>query len=116
MKIKNLTGVIPPMITPFDSDGEVDENALIDLINFLIKHVHGLFICGTYGSGPLMKPEQRKKVAEIVTQQIDNKISVIVHVGSTNTKTAVDLAKHAESVGSSHISSVPPYYYKHNKD
>ncbi|MBA7596721.1 putative 2-dehydro-3-deoxy-D-pentonate aldolase YjhH [subsurface metagenome] len=40
---------------------------------------------------------------------------MIVHVGSTNTKTAVDLAKHAESVGSSHISSVPPYYYKHNK-
>ncbi len=67
MKIKNLTGVIPPMITPFNSDGEVDENALIDLINFLIKHVHGLFICGTYGSGPLMKLEQRKKVADIVT-------------------------------------------------
>ncbi len=116
MKSTNLVGVIPPMITPFDSNGEVDENATKELVGFLADHVHGLFICGTYGSGPLMESDQRKKVAEIVTKQIDGKINVIVHVGSTNTKTAIDLAKHAESIGATHVSSVPPYYYKHNKE
>lgn len=116
MKNTNLVGVVPPMITPFDSNGEVDENALKELVSFLASHVQGLFICGTYGSGPLMESDQRKKVAEIVTKQIDGKINVMVHAGSTNTKTAVDIAKHAESIGATHVSSVPPYYYKHNKE
>ncbi len=114
MKSKNLVGVIPPMITPFDLNGEVDEDATKELVSFLINYVHGLFICGTYGSGPLMETEQRKKVAEIVAKKINGKVNLVVHVGSTNTKTAVNLAKHAESVGATHISSVPPYYYNHN--
>lgn len=39
-----------------------------------------------------MEADQRKKVAEIVARKIDGKISLGVHVGSTNTKTAVNLA------------------------
>ena len=116
MESKNLVGVIPPMITPFDLNGEVDEDATKELVSFLVDYVHGLFICGTYGSGPLMETDQRKKVAEIVAKKINGKVSLIVHVGSTNTKTAVNLARHAESVGATHISSVPPYYYQHNKE
>jgi len=54
--------------------------------------VHGLFICGTYGSGALLEADQRKKVAKIVAKKIDGKISLVVHVGSTNTKTVVNLA------------------------
>jgi len=39
-----------------------------------------------------MEADQRKKVAEIVAKKIEGKISLVVHVGSTNTKTAVNLA------------------------
>lgn len=102
------------MITPFDLNGDIDEDSTKEFVNFLINTVQGLFICGTYGSGPLMETDQRKKLAEIVAKQINKKVNLIVHVGSTNTKTAVNLAKHAESVGATHLSSVPPYYYSHN--
>lgn len=115
MKSSNLVGVIPPMITPFDKDGEVDKKGTEELVGFLMKHVHGLFICGTYGSGPLMESDQRKKLAEIVASGINGRIKMVVHVGSTNTKTAVSLAVHAERTGATHISSVPPYYYRHNE-
>jgi len=116
MKNERLIGVIPPMITPFNLNGDVDNDCLQELVGFLMNHVHGLFICGTYGSGPLMELEQRKKVAEIVSKKITGKIKLVVHVGTTNTKSAVKLAKHAQDVGASFISSVPPYYYSHNNN
>jgi hypothetical protein len=58
-----LYGVIPPMVTPFKESGDVDYNALEVLVRFLATNVDGLFVCGSYGSGPLMNMDERKEVA-----------------------------------------------------
>ncbi|MEA1963527.1 MAG: dihydrodipicolinate synthase family protein [Candidatus Aerophobetes bacterium] len=107
-----LKGVIPPMITSFDGSGNVDEKILRNLVGFLSENVHGLFVCGSYGSGPLMSTEQRKKVVEIAVDEAKGRVPVIVHVGATSTDTSVELAKHAESNGAICVASVPPYYYR----
>jgi dihydrodipicolinate synthase/N-acetylneuraminate lyase len=57
-----LQGVVPPMITPFDQQGELDVAKLEQLVDFLSDRVNGLFICGSYGSGPLMNVEERKSL------------------------------------------------------
>jgi len=78
-----LIGIIPALITTFNSRGQVYEEALRTLINFQIERgIHGLWIGGTYGSGPLMNEEQRKRVAEIVVDEGGNRVPVIIHVGS----------------------------------
>ena len=53
----SMYGVVPPMVTPFAQNGDVDEDGLRVLVSFLKEKVHGLFICGSYGSGPLMNIE-----------------------------------------------------------
>ena len=111
-----MKGVIPPMITPFCENGEVDYVALEELSKFLRERVNGLFILGSYGSGAMMSTDERKKTAETVIRAVDGKIPVIVHVGSTNSVTSCDLAKHAVSVGAAAVSAVGPYYYKHSAD
>lgn len=116
MKFKYLEGVIPPMIVPFDEHGEVDEKALREFTRFLLRSVDGLFILGTYGCGPLLRVEERKRVAEIVVEEVNGKVPVIVHVGSISTKDAVELAKHAQTIGADAISSVPPFYYHHAEE
>ncbi len=107
-------GVIPPIVTPFTPDGEIDEGAFHELVDFWVHHVQGLFVCGTYGSGPLMSIEQRKRAAEIVTECVNGRLPVIVHVGAADTQTAVLLASHAESIGASAVAAVAPYYYPHS--
>ena len=114
MSRNTIEGVIPPVITPFTSGGEVNEKAFRGLVDFWMRHVQGLFVCGTYGSGPLMSVEQRKRAAEIVTEQVDGQLPVIVHIGTADTQTAVLLAQHAESIGASAVAAVPPFYYPHN--
>ena len=113
---KKLYGVIPPMITPFTSSGEVDVKGLEKLLDYLTSHVDGLFICGSYGSGPLMSVEERKKVAEIVLERVGGKVPVVVHTGTANTRDAVELSRHAVSIGAVAVSAVAPFYYHHGTD
>ena len=72
---KELRGIIPPLTTPFTQDGEVYEEGLRRLVEFQIeKGSHGLFICGTYGSGPIMTQEERKRVHEVVVDQVKGRV------------------------------------------
>jgi len=112
----SMYGVVPPMVTPFTKNGDIDEDGLRTLVKFLKEHVHGLFICGSYGSGPMMNTEERKKVAEITVKENQGKVDVIVHVGSADTRTSVDLTRHAASLGAQAVAAVGPYYFHHNKD
>lgn len=111
-----LRGAIPPMITSFKKDGSLDEQAVMDVAAFLAKHVHGLFICGTYGGGPLMTIGERKRVCELTIEAVQGKIPVIVHVGTIDTASAVELASHAESAGATAVASIPPCYFAHNEE
>lgn len=111
-----MRGVVPPMITPFDSEGNVDYKGLEVLVNYLKENVDGLFITGSYGCGALMDVEERKKVAEVTVKTVDGKIPVIVQVGSTNNRTTVKLVEHARSIGAQAVAAVGPYYFTHNDD
>ena len=113
---REVRGIIPPLTTPFTEHGGVYEEGLRHLVGFQVeKGVHGLFICGTYGSGPIMTVEERKQVHEIVVGQVGGRITVIAHVGTTSTAQSVALARHAESVGADLVASVSPYYHGHDE-
>jgi len=112
----DVRGVIPPLTTPFTKEGTVYEEGLRRLLDFQIeKGSLGVFLCGTYGSGPLMSVSERKKVVEVAVDQIKKRIATIVHVGTTNTKDSVELAKHAEENDADAVAAVPPYYYRHDE-
>lgn len=109
-----MKGVIPPMITPFTKEGDLDVPGLRTLVRYLREQVDGLFICGSYGAGALMSLEERKTVAEVTIQETAGKIPVIVMVGTTNNRDSIDLAKHAKEAGAAAVAAVGPYYFKHN--
>ena len=110
-------GIIPPLLTPFSNKGDLFEEGLRNLIDFQVERgVKGLFICGTYGCGPSMTSEERKKVAEVTLDQVKGKITVIVHVGSSCIDTSLELARHAENIGADAVASVPPFYYAYDNE
>jgi len=116
MTALDLTGIIPPLTTPFTRDGAIYKEGLRQLLTFhLEKGTHGLFICGTYGSGPIMSTTERKRVAEITIDHVNGKIPVIVHVGTTSTVKVIDLAKHAQEIGAYAVAAVTPFYYTYNE-
>src|SRR6266545_3859687 len=106
MKMEQIRGIVLPSPTVFLEDGRVDEKLMRELTDWFIDcDVHAFFVLGSYGQGPAMAPNERKKVAEIVVQQVKHRVPVVVHIG------AVDLGKHGKSIGADAIGHVGPYYY-----
>jgi len=113
MENVKFEGIIPAIITPFDSEGNAELEYLREVVRFqLDRGIHGFFACGSTGEGPLMSIEQRKKVAETVIKEAADRVPVIIHAGTTNTKETIELAKHAEEKGASAVGVVSPYYFK----
>ncbi|MBS6642640.1 MAG: dihydrodipicolinate synthase family protein [Clostridiaceae bacterium] len=116
MDIKKFSGVYPAVITPFTEEGAVDVEKLTNYIKYLVDKVDGLFVGGSYGSGPIMTVEERKTVAKTVMKEAKGKVPVIFMIGCTDTNSTIELAKHAESVGADAVAAVTPCYYRHTKD
>lgn len=107
-----IEGIITALITPFDGHGEVIEGSLRKLVEFQRRAgVNGLFLCGTAGSGAIMRPDQKKRVFEVAAEASGGRVATIAHVGAPSTEEAIDLAKCAGEAGVDAIGSVPPYYF-----
>ena len=116
MTMANFRGTMPALITPFDSEGMVDEAKFRAFLDWLVPQVSGLYVAGSYGSGPIMTVSQRKQAAEIVLDSVAGRVPVVIHVGDPDTNTTVDLARHAESLNVSGVASLTPYYYLHGRN
>ncbi len=113
MDVKKFSGVYPAVITPFDAEGEVDVAKLENYINYLCDKVDGLFVGGSYGSGPIMTVAQRKTLAEVTIKTCAGRVPVIMHIGTTNLADTIELAQHAEKAGADALAAVTPFYYRH---
>jgi len=88
--IEQIRGIVLPSPTVFLEDGSVDEKLMRELTDWFVAcGVHAFFILGSYGQGPAMTPEERKKVAEIIVRQVKHRVPVIVHVGAVDPFTAM---------------------------
>lgn len=107
-----LRGVLLPVITPFDEKVRIDEPMMRRLVDFHIKAgVHGLFVLGSTGQGPAMTIEERKQAAAIALDQAKQRVPVVIHVGTPDAGSAVELAEHAAAHKADAVAIVPPYYY-----
>ena len=113
MKALEFTGIIPPVLSSFESDGKIYEKGIREIIKFTLPHVNGYYPIGTYGCGPLMSIEERKKALEIILDEVNGKVPVVAHVGTADTVTTVELAKHAKKSGAQGVGAICPYYSPH---
>ncbi|MBT3777542.1 MAG: dihydrodipicolinate synthase family protein, partial [Pelagibacteraceae bacterium] len=109
---EKMNGVIPALITSFNKDESINKEGMRKTVNYLIsKNVHGLYITGSTGETFLMSPDEKKKVIEIIVDEVNGRIPVIAHIGSIGTKITIELGKHAEKIGVDALSALPPFYY-----
>jgi dihydrodipicolinate synthase/N-acetylneuraminate lyase len=110
--LEKLRGLVLPITTVFDTNGKVDEAMMRKLTQFYIDAgVSGFFLLGSCGMGPALAPEERKRVAEVVIDEVNKRVPVVVHVGTADPYTTIDLGHHAKSHGADAVAMVGPYYY-----
>lgn len=115
--MKKFTGIFPALVTPFDENGKINPYAIEKLTDkCLEKGVSGFYVGGSTGESFLLTPDERKSTLERVMKAVDGRGDVIANIGVFSTEQGIELAKHAESLGVSAISSVPPFYFNFNMD
>lgn len=111
---KHWTGIIPALITPYDSAGNISESAAAALIERLLsKGVRAFYVSGSTGEGFLQTAEERKSFLEMSLNIVNRRVPVIAQVGSLDTNTSLELTRHAERAGADGISVVAPFYYRY---
>lgn len=112
-----LEGVFTALVTPFNTDGSVDEKSLRELVDFQIeKGISGLVPVGTTGESPTLDHHEHDKVIEIVIEQTAKRVPIIAGTGSNSTSEAIRLTKHAKEVGADYSLQVAPYYNKPSQE
>ncbi len=112
-KPHNIKGTGTALVTPFKKNGAVDENALRQLVDRQIKgKVEFLVPCGTTGESATMTRGERRRVIEIVLEQVNSKIPVVAGTGTNSTMDSIHLTKDAKDAGADTVLLVGPYYNK----
>lgn len=78
---------------------------------YVDRGVDSLFLFGSYGQGPAMAVEQRKRGLELVMKRVHGKIPIVVHIGAVDPYTSKELGLHARAEGADAVGMVGPYYY-----
>ncbi|MFI5363635.1 MAG: 4-hydroxy-tetrahydrodipicolinate synthase [Elusimicrobiota bacterium] len=101
------------LVTPFDSEGRIDEDAYRVLIRRQIKAgTTGLVPCGSTGEAATLTHEEFRRALEIALEESRGDVPVMAGVGTNATWKAVEIAREAESLGADALLVLAPYYNK----
>ena len=116
MNVRNLTGSIVALVTPFDADGGIDFDTLGRLVDFhLASHTDAILALGTTGESSPMTHEEDDSIVEFVVDRVAGRIPVIAGAGSNSTETQIMKARGFQRLGADAVLAITPYYNKSNE-
>ena len=111
--LEGLKGCGTALITPFQSNGGLDEKALASLVRWQIQEgIHFLVPCGTTGESPTLKHDEHLAVVDITVKTAAGRVPVIAGAGGNDTTKVISLIAELKKLGVDGILSVSPYYNK----
>jgi 4-hydroxy-tetrahydrodipicolinate synthase len=112
----SLGSVLTAVVTPFDDNLAVDEQAFVDLLHHLAAHgSDGFVVCGTTGEASTLEDDEHLRVIELACQHRPPGTTIVAGTGSNNTRHACHLTEKATELGVDAVLSVTPYYNKPNR-
>jgi 4-hydroxy-tetrahydrodipicolinate synthase len=113
MRTNPFSGTGIALVTPFQSNGELDQPALVRLVNHCISGgVDFLVALGTTGETATLTSEEKKRVLQTVAETANGRAPLVVGVGGNNTRAVCDSLQSGMPEGYSGVLSVSPYYNK----
>ncbi len=113
IKIDWLRGCATALVTPFTSDGAIDDAALTRLLEYQLNNgVRLLVPCGTTGESATMSEAEDQRVISRAIELARGRAKVIAGTGSNSTAAAIENSKIAQRLGADAVLVVAPFYNK----
>jgi 4-hydroxy-tetrahydrodipicolinate synthase len=107
----HLGTILTAIVTPFDAQLHVDEEAFVGLMHHLAAHgSDGFVVCGTTGEASTLTDEEHLGVIELAVRERPPGTTIVGGTGSNNTLHAAHLTERATEMGVDATLSVTPYY------
>jgi 4-hydroxy-tetrahydrodipicolinate synthase len=114
--VAGLGAILTAIVTPFDADLRVDEEAFVDLLHHLADHgSDGFVVTGTTGEAATLSDEEQLRVIQLALEERPQGATIIGGTGSNDTRHACHLTQKATELGVDAVLSVTPYYNKPNR-
>jgi len=111
-----LHGIVPPVATPYDHDGQIDPQGLRAVLRHLIDGgVHGLFVLGSTSECVFLNAAQRALVIETAVQEAAGRVPVLVGVMDATTDHCIAHGRQALALGAQALVLTAPYYTRTNQ-
>jgi 4-hydroxy-tetrahydrodipicolinate synthase len=111
--VPGLGAILTAIVTPFDANGDVDEDAFVALHRHVVElGSDGIVACGTTGEASTLADDEHLRVIELAVQNKPEGTTVTAGTGSNDTAHAVHMTEKATELGADAILSVTPYYNK----
>ncbi len=109
-----IKGVHTALVTPFNEDFTLNEEALRENIRFQLKaKIDGLVILGTTGETPTLKSDEKKRIIDITLDETkDSPIILTIGTGCYSTESTIENTLYAKTRGADAALVVTPYYNK----
>ena len=111
--MRKLGTILTAIVTPFDADLRVDEEAFVALMHHLAQHgSEGFVVAGTTGEASTLTDEEQLGLIELAARERPPGTTIVAGTGTNDTRHAVFLTERASAMGIDAILSVTPYYNK----
>ena len=111
-----LRGALTALVTPFTSDGAIDETAFRRLVRWqLLAGIDGLVPCGTTGEAPTLSSAERERLIELTVEAAAERasrerIAIVAGTGTNDTDATIRATRRAGELGADAALVVAPYY------
>jgi 4-hydroxy-tetrahydrodipicolinate synthase len=112
----SIGGILTAMVTPFDKNGGLDEDAAVQLMHHLLENgSDGLVLAGTTGESPTLTDEEKCRLWELATAETRRDATIVAGTGTYDTRHSVELTERATEIGVDAMLVVTPYYNRPNR-
>ncbi len=116
-EMKNLGGIIVPIVTPLTDEQQVDAKALAGLCERQVRAgTNAIFALGTTGEFYCLTHEQRRQVVETVVESIGGRIPVIVGISGDSTSAALVNYRVCRHDGVAGYVASTPYFLSYTQE
>jgi 4-hydroxy-2-oxoglutarate aldolase len=111
--IKNLKGVICPVVTPFNRRGDVEEGFFRENLSRLVGiGLAGILVAGSTGEAPYLSEPERLRLVEVARDMVKPPEILMVGTGLESTNATLNLSREAVARGADVLLVLTPNYYK----
>ena len=111
--MKSLIGMGVALVTPFNADGSVDYQSLVDIVEFNINNgTDYLVISGTTGESVTISKDEKLKISNTIIKTNAGRLPLVIGIGGNNTTSVINELNFTDLNQFTAVLSVAPYYNK----